>query len=151
MNVACNVIPSGDLIDAGGAGLDPQLTFIRTGYLMGSTMEPLNKSPVTASYFAASVFGGGPGNTAFTCQSTWAINGAGFRPQPLAQGNAQTPLAYGSSFGSMSNFRSDHPSGGLFLLCDGSVQFVGENIDVSVYTGLSTIQGGETVLGAVGE
>jgi hypothetical protein len=31
------------------------------------------------------------------------------------------------------------------------VQFLSENIDMTVYTGLSTIQGGETVNGAVGE
>jgi hypothetical protein len=31
------------------------------------------------------------------------------------------------------------------------VQFLSENIDMSIYTGLSTIQGGETVSGAVGE
>ena len=52
---------------------------------------------------------------------------------------------------SMPNFRSDHPNGGLFLLCDGSVQFLNDSIDMSVYTGLSTIQGGESVQGAVGE
>ena len=51
----------------------------------------------------------------------------------------------------MSNFRSDHPSGALFLLCDGSVQFMNENIDMSTYTGLATINGGESVQGAVGE
>ncbi|HXY37953.1 MAG TPA: DUF1559 domain-containing protein [Planctomycetaceae bacterium] len=151
MNIACNVIPSGDLIDAGAAGLDPQLAFIRTGYLMGSTMEPLNKTPVTASYFAASVFGGGPGITAFTCQSTWTLKGPGFQPLTLQQASAQAPLSYGGAYGSMSNFRSDHPLGGLFLLCDGSVQFINESIDMSVYTGLSTIQGGETVQGSLAE
>jgi hypothetical protein len=64
-------------------------------------------------------------------------------PAPLAAANAHV--------GSLSNFRSNHPNGGLFLLCDGSVQFLSENIDMSIYTGLSTIQGGETVSGAVGE
>jgi hypothetical protein len=51
----------------------------------------------------------------------------------------------------MSNFRSDHPSGCLFLLCDGSVQFLNENINMSTYTALSTIQGGGSVQGAVAE
>jgi hypothetical protein len=45
----------------------------------------------------------------------------------------------------MSNFRSDHPGGGLFLLCDGSVQFINENIQMDMYAGLSTTSGGETV------
>ncbi len=64
-------------------------------------------------------------------------------PAPLA---ATTP-----TIGSLSNFRSDHPNGGLFLLCDGSVQFINDSVDMSVYTALSTIQGGESVQGAVGE
>ena len=73
------------------------------------------------------------------------------------QGNDSTgkpnprPLGTRPQVGSLSNFRSDHPNGGLFLLCDGSVQFINENIDMSIYTGLSTMQGGETVSGAVGE
>jgi hypothetical protein len=71
------------------------------------------------------------------------------------QGNAsnglKNPTALGGLSQSMSNFRGNHPAGCLFLLCDGSVQFLNENIDMSVYNGLSTIQGGETVSGAVGE
>jgi prepilin-type N-terminal cleavage/methylation domain-containing protein len=144
MNIACNVIPSGDLIDG---GLDPQLVKIRTGSLLACTMEPLNKNPVTASYFAASGFAGGPGVTAFSCQSTWTLTG--IAPQSYVKG--QPVLAYGGAYGSMSNFRSDHPGGGLFLMCDGSVHFINENIDISTYTGLSTIQGGENVQGALVE
>jgi hypothetical protein len=136
----------------------------RTGSQAGCTMEQLNKNPVTDSYinFGFSV-GAFLTSTWNTCQSTWDRapgNGAG---PPIAldltgQGNASNgqpnpqPLAKTNPFvGSISNFRSDHPNGGLFLLCDGSVQFINENIDMSVYTGLSTIQGGETVSGAVGE
>jgi prepilin-type processing-associated H-X9-DG protein len=51
----------------------------------------------------------------------------------------------------MSNFRSDHPSGALFLFCDGHVQFLNENMDMATYNGLSTIQGGEQIQQAVGE
>jgi len=36
------------------------------------------------------------------------------------------------------------------LLC-GHVQFLNENIDMSTYTGFSTIQGREQVQGALGE
>jgi prepilin-type processing-associated H-X9-DG protein len=44
-----------------------------------------------------------------------------------------------------SNFRSDHAGGGQFLFCDGSVQFLRDQIDAATYRGLSTIAGGEVV------
>jgi hypothetical protein len=97
---------------------------------------------LTASYFAASGFAGAPGVTAFSCQSTWTLTG--IPPQSYVKG--QPVLAYGS----MSNFRSDHPAGALFLMCDGAVHFFNENIDMSIYTDLSTIQGGENVQSAFG-
>jgi len=56
-----------------------------------------------------------------------------------------------SGHASMSNYRSDHPSGALFLFCDGHVQFLNENIDMATYNGLSTIQGGESVQGALAD
>jgi hypothetical protein len=138
--------------------------FVLTGEAAACTMEQMNKNPVTDTF---ADLGGPPGTTgpafvtsAFnTCQSTWS---AGFGP-PVSldltgQGNDSAgkpnppPIANTNpEIGSLSNFRSNHPSGGLFLLCDGSVQFISENIDMTVYTGLSTIQGGETVNGAVGE
>jgi prepilin-type processing-associated H-X9-DG protein len=43
------------------------------------------------------------------------------------------------------NFRSDHPGGVQFLLADGSVQFIGQAIDITVYRGLSTIAEGVPV------
>jgi prepilin-type N-terminal cleavage/methylation domain-containing protein len=142
-------------LEAGGS-----TTGARTGSQAGCTMEQLNKNPVTDSYidFGISVptFATGMWNT---CHSTWDN---GFGP-PISldltgQGNASNgkpnpaPLAATNPIiGSESNFRSNHPNGGLFLLCDGSVQFLNENVDMSIYTGLSTIQGGETVMGSVGE
>lgn len=42
-------------------------------------------------------------------------------------------------------FRSQHPGGASFALCDGSVRFVGETIDQSIYDGLATRSGGEVV------
>ena len=131
---------------------------------MACTMEQMNKNPVTDSM---EVFGGAGlafiPSTFNTCVSTWD-SGAGGPPIALdltGSGNASNgqpnpaALTGGAAppniIGSMMNFRGNHPAGVLFLLCDGSVQFLNENMDMSVYTGLSTIQGGETVLGAVGE
>ncbi|MBI2823686.1 MAG: DUF1559 domain-containing protein [Planctomycetia bacterium] len=44
-----------------------------------------------------------------------------------------------------SNFRSQHPSGGHFLMADSSVQWLNETIDMNVYRQLSTRAGGEPV------
>ncbi|WLD13754.1 DUF1559 domain-containing protein [Planctellipticum variicoloris] len=44
-----------------------------------------------------------------------------------------------------SNFRSDHVGGGHFLMGDGSVHFLSENMDQAIYRNLSTTQGGEVV------
>jgi prepilin-type N-terminal cleavage/methylation domain-containing protein/prepilin-type processing-associated H-X9-DG protein len=39
----------------------------------------------------------------------------------------------------VSNFRSDHPQGGQFLMCDGSVHFFADGIELATYRQLSTI------------
>ena len=156
----------------GGYGLDaaalngalpPQFALL-SGGTGACTMEQLNKNPVTDTYSQYNciltaptlAFFGSPFNT---CASTWT---QGFGP-PISldltgQGNASNgkpnpaPIAATvPNIGSVSNFRSNHPNGGLFLLCDGSVQFINDSIDMSTYTGLSTMQGGELVTGAVGE
>jgi prepilin-type N-terminal cleavage/methylation domain-containing protein len=41
------------------------------------------------------------------------------------------------------SFFSMHPSGASFSMCDGSVQYVNDAIDINVYRGLATIAGGE--------
>jgi len=43
------------------------------------------------------------------------------------------------------SFKSMHVGGGQFTMADGSVRFVSENIDLSLYRSLSTTNGGETV------
>jgi prepilin-type N-terminal cleavage/methylation domain-containing protein/prepilin-type processing-associated H-X9-DG protein len=44
---------------------------------------------------------------------------------------------------SVSNFRSDHPGGCNFLMADGSVDFLKENINMQSYRARSTIAGGD--------
>jgi prepilin-type N-terminal cleavage/methylation domain-containing protein len=134
--------PPSDAIDS-----CPNYTGIRGGWVMACCMEPINKNPVTGSYahYESAAFDG------ISCASSWSTLGQ----PPTASGtfrtNWPTPQAPYIGIASMSNFRSDHPSGCLFLMCDGSVQYMNENVDMSIYTGLATISGGESVQGAVGE
>ena len=79
-----------------------------------STMEPLNKTPVTDSFYKIS------GNAFFDCR-------------PSNQGGPHW----------VPNFRSFHVGGAHFLFCDGGVRFLSDSIDMTLYRGLSTIQGEE--------
>ncbi len=42
-------------------------------------------------------------------------------------------------------FASSHPGGVQFLLCDGSVRFISENIRIQTYRALASIAGGEVI------
>lgn len=52
-----------------------------------------------------------------------------------------TPADWGNNY----SFASAHDGGGHFAMCDGSVRFVTENVSMSVYYNLASIDGGETV------
>jgi prepilin-type N-terminal cleavage/methylation domain-containing protein len=151
---------------------------VRGGWIIGCTMEPLNKNPVTGTY---AVYKNGIVQS-LSCMSSWSatlttthwpvackagpFEGCGAAAPPSISQNVVCQWPPACKFGglgpccsagtdgqnaTMSNFHSDHPSGALFLMCDGSVQFINENISMTIYTGLSTISGGESVQGAVGE
>jgi prepilin-type N-terminal cleavage/methylation domain-containing protein/prepilin-type processing-associated H-X9-DG protein len=76
--------------------------------VFGSTMELMNKRPVTNSMIMLS--------SGTDCRSS-------------TDGGSHMA----------SNFRSDHPGGAIFLMCDGSVHYLTEDIDLLVYRRLSTI------------
>ncbi len=87
------------------------------------TLEQLNKRPVTAAVYVTEL------KTVCT------------KSLPAADGIVGAMLTGGTHM--TPNFRSDHPSGGNFLFADGSVHFVGDDIDMLVYQKLSTMAGGE--------
>jgi prepilin-type N-terminal cleavage/methylation domain-containing protein/prepilin-type processing-associated H-X9-DG protein len=124
-----------DLLDAN----QTQYRGLRGGWVMACTMEPINKNPVTGSY---ALYASGD-KSSLTGASSQTITGDS--PTLSGSARAQWPSSLGLVHASMSNFRSDHPSGCFFVFCDGHVQFLPENIDMSVYTALSTIRGSESV------
>jgi len=112
-----------------------------------STIEPINKNPVTNTIACNSEtagvekslslpqeqpnqpYRGGPGSgIANPNGSAWFDSNNG-----------------GGSGGCTSNFRSDHSGGAMFLFVDGSVHFLNEDISPTLYQQLSTIAGEEVV------
>jgi prepilin-type N-terminal cleavage/methylation domain-containing protein/prepilin-type processing-associated H-X9-DG protein len=90
--------------------------------LYGSTIEPMNKSPVTHTYVDVFTLAG----------------------ENIAQGVNPTYECKASFEGgkhAVSNYRSDHPGGCNFLMADGSVTFLNESIDIAAYRYRSTIAG----------
>jgi type II secretory pathway pseudopilin PulG len=126
---------------------------INAAYLIACTMEPINKNPVTDAFpcFGFHDFSGS------TCLSTWGANDptyayydpdkptTKYAPRSEDPGGPDPPPVLPFGTHSMPNFRSDHAAGCQFLLCDGSVQFLSENINMTSYAQLSTIAGSETV------
>ncbi len=91
----------------GGIPEDIMLPEIVTSSIYGSTVERLNKWPVTSTMLISA--------SQSDCRSSFS-------------GGPHT----------MSNFRSDHPGGGNFLYCDGSVKMIIEDIDLELYRAMST-------------
>ena len=94
----------------------PSVRTFYSGAVFAATADPLNQNPVTETYTNWAGHAGGPG----VCAAPDAAD-------------------------AVSNFRSAHTGGGQFLMCDGSVHFVSENIDTTISQGLSTLAGGEIV------
>jgi len=91
-------------------------------------IERLNKNPVTDNYITNSDDGiyGNRYIDNRDCRSSTTLTAAGL---PVHNSTA--------------NFRSQHTGGGYFLRADGSVKFVNESVDLTVYQATSTISGSE--------
>jgi prepilin-type N-terminal cleavage/methylation domain-containing protein/prepilin-type processing-associated H-X9-DG protein len=85
-----------------------------------STIEPMNKFPVTDSYLDLGQYGTDFGK---------------FGTDP----NHYCHASFDGGKHSVSNFRSDHPGGCNFLMADASVTFLNQDIDINSYRARSTI------------
>lgn len=101
-----------------GAMFDPLYSPLNFRYAGGfcSTVEPLNQKVVTDSRFKHG------SDAEYDTRASW-------------EGGPHW----------VSNFRSAHPQGANFLYGDGSINFVGQDIDLVTYRALSTCRGQEVV------
>jgi prepilin-type N-terminal cleavage/methylation domain-containing protein/prepilin-type processing-associated H-X9-DG protein len=88
------------------------------------TIEPMNKYPITDTFFD---------------DSQYISDLTKFAAKP----DHYCKPSFEGGKHSVSNFRSDHPGGCNFLMADGSVVFLTEDIDMPSYRALSTIAGGD--------
>jgi len=124
------------------SGGDTGAPYVKSHFL-ACTFDLLNKNPVTDSFYQFVV---GSGNNDPTNDGP-GRNCAGLTAAGYADlnGNNGVVPADSATNHSQSNFRSDHPGGGQFLLADGSVRTVSSEILPASYRALSTIAGNETV------
>ena len=97
------------------------------GSTYGCTVEPMNKYPVTDTFLDYPQYVGD--------YAKFKTGVAGHYCRPSYEGGTH----------SASNYRSDHPGGCNFAMADGSVSFIDESIDLTVYRARSTISGEETL------
>ncbi|MEX0792527.1 MAG: DUF1559 domain-containing protein, partial [Pirellulaceae bacterium] len=63
---------------------------------------------------------------------------------PINIGLNSTSTVY-RGFGRSGAFGSQHPGGANFAVCDGSVRFVPETVDMNIYFAMASRNGGEVV------
>lgn len=66
-------------------------------------------------------------------------------PLNISPVSSENPLGSGISDGSWHNFSSHHPQGAHFLLGDGSVRFINQQIDYQTYGRLGTVADGNII------
>ena len=88
---------------------------IKYGGALASTVEPMNKTLATDAYMHGI-------SAPMDCRCSW-------------EGGPHWAT----------NFRSFHSNGANFLYCDGSVSFLGEDIEMETYSNLSSFRDGEVI------
>ncbi len=99
------------------------------GSIHGCTVERMNKYPVTDTFLSS---------------PQYMADNIKFSDANNRYPNHYCAPSYEGGTHSASNFRSDHPGGCNFLMTDGSVAFMDEGVDMTVYRAKSTISGDET-------
>jgi prepilin-type N-terminal cleavage/methylation domain-containing protein/prepilin-type processing-associated H-X9-DG protein len=96
-----------------------------SGY--ASTVEPINKYPVTDTFLDFSQY--------VADYAAFKSGSSDHYCKPSFQGGKH----------SVANYHSDHPGGCNFVMADGSATFLNEGIDMAAYRARSTIAGDETI------
>jgi len=120
------------------------------GFVFGTASQPATIKPVRAADVSD-----GSSNTiavgeaiASICTHTWWFwwNGTTATVAiPLNFPLRSVPPIVDTDWGNNYSFASRHPGGGNFMMIDGSVRYVVENINLSTYRALGSIRGGEVI------
>lgn len=118
--------------------------FWRSTYIKGG-VEMREISDGTSNTFLIGESSPIDGNSAaWSSDGDWAITAIELNWNAEASGACTNPGAL-ECWTQYRGFRSDHPGGAHFAMCDGSVTFIQDEIDPLTYRGLSTRSGGEVV------
>jgi prepilin-type N-terminal cleavage/methylation domain-containing protein len=108
--------------------------------LLGSCLHKMNSNPIRNTYAdSQGTCFGVPGFCLLDCRNNTP------NPTDYTLADGTTVVMAGDDSGgrhSVSNFRSDHDGGVQFLLADGSVHFINENIDIMLFRRLGCLADG---------
>ena len=104
------------------------------------TLEPMNKNPVTQSFSANSESNGADANALSIRPADGLIEQNQLSKFAMPAVGSPPTIRFATA-----NFRSDHNGGANFLMADGSVHFLSEDIEMLTYQRLSTMRGDDIV------
>jgi prepilin-type N-terminal cleavage/methylation domain-containing protein/prepilin-type processing-associated H-X9-DG protein len=124
--------------------------FYRTDGVPGTPGHgSITLTDVTGADGTSNTFLAGEDVPAYNQWCAWPYSNAavGTCAIPLNNGLAQGQPGFGNpgDWPDLYSFRSKHTQGANFAMADGSVRYIPENIDISIYRGLASYNGGEVV------